>query len=256
MCGGYQGGHPGPHIADCLAYNHAATLGSRWTVLPSLPSGRAGGAMIHDELHNVLIFSGGAERPKAGSPYAEDYRHTWALSLDNIASGWVAKQDLPFLSNHMAFASVKDAQGRQHHMFIGGQVGENEKDGNVDENWEYIAPTDTWVEKANIPFTRGHASSSTRPYGCGFFQIAGTTNGFSNLPGWGSQSPGTIEDISFYDFTTNQWMPFGQLTNPVKNPVCVVAPSPDSQGKTWLYCETGWAGGRFSRRREIELVPY
>jgi len=39
--------------------------------------------MVYDSDTNSLIFSAGAERPKAGDPNAFDYPHTWVLNL-----GW------------------------------------------------------------------------------------------------------------------------------------------------------------------------
>ena len=60
--------------------------------------------------------------------------------------------------------------------FAGHPVGENEKDGNVDENLEFIGPTQNRIERASISFPRGLIGLSTHPYGCGHFQIAGTSN--------------------------------------------------------------------------------
>jgi len=163
-------------------------------------------------------LAGGAERPNPWSPHAEDYQHTWKLSLDNIEAGWQEKTDIPFLSNHMSYVSILDAMGQQHHFFVGGQVGQNEKSGNIDDIWEYIVATDDWVKHANLPFTRGHASSSTRPLGCGFFQIAGSTNGYYDLDEWGSNGPGKTSDISFSDFILDRWTKIGDMTNPIKHP--------------------------------------
>jgi len=193
----------GPHTDVCLKFDISASSGSQWSFLPSLPEGRAGGGMVYDSPSHALIFSGGAERPEPGNPDSIDYRHTWMLSLDDTASGWVAKTDLPFDSNHVSFATVNDvSSGLEHHLFLGGQVGENEHTGNIDENFEYVAATDTWVVKTSMPFTRGHASSSTRPIGCGLIIAGGSSNEVT-----GSKTP----DISFYDYSTDIWTKVGDL---------------------------------------------
>ena len=36
---------------------------------------------------------------------------------------------------------------------------------------------DQWIKRADMPITRGHASSSTNKYGCGFIIAGGTKNG-------------------------------------------------------------------------------
>ena len=175
------------------------------------------------------------------------------LSLNNTSAGWQQKAESPFHANHMGFVTIRDAQGREHHFFVGGQNGENEKTGNFDDNWEYIVASDEWVKHVPLPFPRGHAGSSTRAIGCGYLQVAGSTNGGDIGGAWGNLSSGKTTDISFYDFSTNTWTKLGDLTNPINTPVCVV--SPDSAEGRWLYCETGWSGGRFSKRRRIQFFP-
>ena len=220
--------------------------------MPSLPAARAGGALTFDTPTNVLVFSGGAVRPTADKAYAIDYKETWVLSLNNVGAGWQRRKDLPFYANHMGSVTIRDADDGEHHFYVAGQVGENEKTGNVAVNWEYVVATDQWVQRASLPLTRGHAGSSTRALGCGYYQVAGSTNGGNIGGAWGNLTNGATKDISFYDFATNSWTKMGDLTNPIKTPVCDVSPSgPDGQ---WLYCETGWPGGRFSVRRRIELV--
>jgi len=57
-------------------------------------------------------------------------------------------------------------------------VGENEFTGNVDDNYEWNMQGKKWIKKKDMPFTRGHASSSTNPVNCGFMISAGSTNEF------------------------------------------------------------------------------
>lgn len=58
-------------------------------------------------------------------------------------------------------------------------MGENEKSGNSDENYEWDVPSQSWIARADMPITRGHASSSTNAIGCGFIIAGGSSNEFS-----------------------------------------------------------------------------
>jgi len=87
--------------------------------------------MVCDLETNSLIFAGGAERPdaEAGIPDAFDCTNTWSLALGNVKGGWKEKTDIPFTANQMSFVTVTDSSGKQRHIFVGGQVGENERRG-------------------------------------------------------------------------------------------------------------------------------
>lgn len=63
-------------------------------------------------------------------------------------------------------------------MFLAGQVGENEHTGNVNDNYEWDASKEMWIRKQSMPFTRGHASSSTNAVSCGLLIAGGSTNEF------------------------------------------------------------------------------
>jgi len=196
--------------------------------------------MIYDTASNSLVFAGGAMRPWPGNPHAEDYTHTWKLNLGNIEAGWETVSNIPFLANHMSYVTVLDAFSNERHIFVAGQVGENEFTGNIVANYEYVVETDTWIKLKDMPFTRGHASESTRAMGCGFYIAAGSTNEY-----------GKTKDISFYDIERDTWTKIGETRNALNTPVCDVSPA---TGK--MYCETGWAQGSFSTVRAITLVPY
>jgi len=225
MCGGYLGGHPGPHIPTCLMYNHAKAPGSgQWSSSPDLPDGRAGGGMMYDSETNSLVFAGGAERPdaEAGIPDAFDYTNTWSLDLGNVKGGWKDKTGISFEANHTSFVTATDSSGKQRHIFVGGQVGENERRGNVKDHYEFDVKNDIWVKLKDMPFTRGHDSSSTRALGCGYI-TGGTTNEF-----------GKTNDVSFYNIEDDTWQKLGNLTTAINTPVCDI-----SSNGGYLYCEAG-----------------
>ena len=70
-----------------------------------LPEGRAGGGLVYSTEVNALIFSAGAERPDPKSPDAVDYQHTWMYRFDRPGEGWVEKEDIPYLTNHMSYGT-------------------------------------------------------------------------------------------------------------------------------------------------------
>jgi hypothetical protein len=230
----FIGGHPGPHTDACFVYDHAIAPGSgnQWSSLPPLPSGRSGGGLDYSGTLNALIYAGGAQRD---SNYV-DFPHTWMYVLGSSA-GWVRKTDIPFLSNHMSYVSAVDHLGRERLYFLGGQMAEDESDGNIDDNYEYDPINDTWIERARMPFARGHASSSTQAISCGYIVVAGTRNG-----------TGRTRDISYYDIPTDTWTKIGDLDAAINTPVCDI-----DFVRGYLYCETGWVGSMYSSRIRIEV---
>lgn len=126
--------------------------------------------MVYLEEANSLLVAGGATRD---SWHLVDYSDAWLLDLGNTGAGWVATTDIPIAANHMSFTSAKDGNGNLRHYFMGGQEIEDEGKSEFDELFEYVHPGQ-WIERATMPITRGHASESTRKYGCGFVIAGGT----------------------------------------------------------------------------------
>jgi hypothetical protein len=237
MCGGYAGGGIGLQTDVCMVYNHSIPPGAakQWSLIAKLPDGRAGGGMVYDSTLNALIFSGGAKRPIAQQRSAVDYNSTWLYNLSNPSTGWVVRAPIPFHANHMSFVTAIDAIGKERHYFTGGQMGENEPDGNQAAHFEYDAINDQWFERHFMTIPRSHAASSTRAIGCGFIMVAGCTNGGVK-----------IADISYYDIPTDTWTSIGNLSDAINTPVCDI-------GSGVLYCDTGWDSGRFSKKIGIAL---
>lgn len=237
MCGGYVGGHPGPQSDKCFVYDNSVAPGNakQWSSFLSLPDGRGGGGMVYDTKRNSLIFASGAKRPQAGNAFAVDYNNTWMYSFADPSAGWVPKASIPFVANHMSSVTAIDGTGNEHHFFMGGQNSEIECCGNHKEIYEFDAENETWIRRADMPVTRGHAASSTRPISCGFLIAAGTTNEY-----------GKTADVSYYNIPTDAWTSIGNLTNALNTPVC------DLKGG-YLYCESGWVNVGFSYRRQITV---
>lgn len=234
FCGGYLGKHPGQAVRDCFLYDHAAPTGQQWTSLRPLPEPRAGGGMVYHEDYNVLVFAGGAVRPTVGSAFAVDYNDAWMLSPSALEYGWVPQSAIPHFGNHLSYVSTTSDGMNFRHFFMGGQDGENEKLGNLDTLVEYLPLSDEWVVRANMPQARGHASSSTVAFGCGFLIAGGAVDGTAS-------SKARTADISYYNPILDQWSSIGALRSQLKTPVCGV------HGE-YLYCSTGYTKDTHRRK--------
>jgi N-acetylneuraminic acid mutarotase len=237
LCGGYVGGSLGTHAANCFVYDHSKLpgTGQQWKSFAPLPNGgRSGGGMIYDSGLNALVYAAGSQRPISGQTSGIDFTDTWMYSIDNPSAGWVSKTDIPFHGNHMNFVTAYDGSGKERHYFFGGQDAENEETGNTATMYEYVAATDKWIQRASMPYPRGHSAAASRAIGCGFIVAGGRTN------------TGLTGDITYYDTATDTWTLVGTLPVDIHTNVCVVA-------NGMLRCETGWADGCFSTQRPIVL---
>lgn len=189
--------------------------------------------MVYDETTNSLYYAGGAEMVDITSPNFQfvEYQHAWKYSFDD--DQWTVIPDIPYLGNHMSFVSAVDDAGDLHHIFVGGQVGRTAVDSNLDDHYELDPATDTWNKLTAMPFARGHTSSSTIPYGCGYLMIGGYTN-----------VDNRCEEISYYDISKDHWFHVGSLPERQTTPVCEI-------NEDWLICETGWTDRPWSFRRRI-----
>lgn len=240
LCGGYIGAHPGRSADDCFVYDHSVApgQGKQWSRLPSLPSPRGGGGMNYDSRYQVLVFAGGATRPVAGVADAIDHDTTWLLAPGTPEYGWHKQKSFPMLGNHLSFVDAVDVKGDHHMMYVGGQISEEENDGNLDELYEYEALDDRWITRANMPFPRGHASASTLAYGCGFLMAGGAVNG--------NGARKRTNDVSYYDIATNTWTHVGLMYMEIKTPICGIHDD-------YMYCTSGYT--RRTYRRKLGMDP-
>jgi N-acetylneuraminic acid mutarotase len=236
ICGGYIGGTPGPQTDICLKYSHTNPLTEQWSYLPSLPEGRGGGGMCFMNSTNSLLFTTGAIRPNGR---ATDQNTTWELDLSNTMNGWVRRADIPYTGNHVSHVTAT-YEGKKRHYILGGQKGSNEPYGNKADNFEWDNMNKIWIRRANMTIPRGHASSSTVPYGCGFIMAGGAINNDTQT-----------SDVSYYGIDTDTWISIGNLTQPINTPVCDIARF--SPGLDYLYCQSGGISSKFSWRIRISL---
>ena len=220
LCGGYQGGHPGPHVPYCFVYDHSKAPGqSQWSKIANLPNnGTAGAGMIYDTKRNSLYYAGGGQRLVPGSPHPVDLHNAWKYSFDNPKSGWVAITPVPYAANHLSAVTHRTAKGIERHFFIGGQTGEFEITGNLADTFEFVATKQEWIRRASMPQARSHATASTRPVRCGFIIAGGSFNSMTS-------KKNRTADISYYDIPTNTWTSLGSAPTAMATPVVVIHPN-------------------------------
>jgi N-acetylneuraminic acid mutarotase len=235
ICGAYVGGTPGPDSKICLKYNHAAASGLQFTFLPEMPDGRGGGGLNHIKETNSLVYSIGATR--RGNTV--DQVTTWEMDLDDLNAGWTQRADCLYKGNHVSHVTAY-YKGKPHYFWAGGQLEQQESSGNVDDLVEWDQATKTWIRRADMTLARGHASSSTIEYGCGFLMMGGAIN------------TGTkTTDISFFNIETGQWTKVGDLKNKINTPVCDIVRN--LNGSDWIYCQTGSVSGKYNYKSRITL---
>jgi N-acetylneuraminic acid mutarotase len=238
ICGGYAGGHPGPHSANCLVYDHSIPPGNglQWTRFADLPNnGYAGGGMVYDTIRDALYYAGGGQRLVAGNPHPVDSNRTFKYSLNNPTAGWVEIAPIPYKANHLS-SVTQTYLGKERHYFVGGQVGEYEVKQNLADLYEFIAHNESWVKRTLMPFARGHATASTRPFGCGFIIAGGSVNSLTT-------KRERIRDIHYYDIPSDTWTFIGNLSINIPQPTPLV----DIHANGYMY----YINGRNSNRRRI-----
>lgn len=211
LCGGYAGSASGHHVDTCFVYDHSKSPGTgQWSTFPSLPdSGSGGGTMFYDSAKNALFYTGGAQRPIAGSRQVKDVTNTWKYSFNDPLSGWLASTAIPYHANHQSSVTNRNMFGEERHFVLGGQRGSNEITNNIADVYEFIASTETWIRRASLPYGRSHASISTRAIGCGFIVAGGSLNG---------QKLTRTSDIHYYDIPSDSWTMIGSLPTVAATP--------------------------------------
>jgi hypothetical protein len=241
VCGGYFGGHPGPHVPYCFVYDHSKEPGEggQWTRIADLPNnGTAGAGMVYDTARNALYYAGGGQRLVPGDIHPVDRNNTWKYRIDNPSGGWVAIAPIPYFANHLSSVTHTDSFGRERHFFAGGQSQEFEAQGNLPDNFEFVAATETWVRRKSMTIARSHSTASTRALGCGFIMAGGSTNSANTLKN-------RTNDVSYYDIPTDSWTSIGNLAFSLATPVVDIHPN------GYMHFV---AGTTRSQRRRISIV--
>jgi Kelch motif len=217
-CGGFIGGHPGPHSPLCFVYNHAKNPGTgQWSRFADIPlEGTGGGGMVYDSNLNTIYYITGGQRLTPRKANIDDVDRSWKYSLDRSKGSWIRTTPLPYAANHVSFVSARDDKGAIRHFVFGGQFGENETLANLDYNYEWDANKEEWIPRRSMPFARGHAACSSVPVSCGFLVAGGAING--NIV---TGKEATL-DVSYYSIPTNEWTSIGNVTTFGRTPIAQV----------------------------------
>lgn len=136
--------------------------------------------------------------------------------------------------------TARDHTDTERHYFLAGQLEEDVDCRNKADNYEWSVATNAWIQRSNMPFTRGHASASTRAASCGFVIAGGGTNEF-----------GSTRDISYYDASTDRWQAMGELPRAFNSMVCDI-----DANHGYMYCVTGHISQLHAYRRKIDRVSF
>jgi N-acetylneuraminic acid mutarotase len=181
FAGGYPAKSPSGQTFATSAVFRYDTLTDTYASLPSLPSGRGGGALV--ALGRELHFFGGADAARA------DSGSHWALNLDDVSAGWVARASLPVATNHVAGVVL---DGKIYS--IGGQQFQDDAAIQRAEVQAYDPATDRWTARAPLPIARSHITSSTFVRGGKILVLGGLKQG--NV---------VMNTVTSYDPTANAW---------------------------------------------------
>ena len=173
-----------------------------WSTLPPLPEARASGGLVL--AGRALHYFGGHERTQThtcntGGIPLDKVEH-WALDLDNLSAGWVAKAPLPNPRNHLG---AVEFGGKIY--VVGGQRNCDVTTQTQRHLDSYDPGTDTWTSLAPLPayngtYGRGHITNSTL-----------VRNGKLIVVGGEYKFVGPIADVIEYDPASGQWSSLAPL---------------------------------------------
>jgi N-acetylneuraminic acid mutarotase len=199
FAGGFNGQHPGPVSDEVWRYDLDSDT---WTAGPALPDKRGAGALV--AIGSRLHYFGG---------YLDD-RNTvsdihWTLDTDapDSLKRWTTAAPLPLARGHMSSAVVNGMA-----YAIGGVIGHDPHQLDVNDVHRYDPATNSWSAVAPLPVERSHAEPSTF-----------VRDGKIIIVGGRSRQTGleSLADVTEYDPETNQWIALAPL--PARRAAPIVA---------------------------------
>jgi N-acetylneuraminic acid mutarotase len=189
----FAGGYPATATAQSFATANAYrydTVTNSYTTLPSLPQARGAGAGAL--IGRTFLFMGGADASR------KDRTEVWALNLDNLAAGWVAKQALPEARNHPAAVELGGSV-----YFIGGQQFQDTASVYKTSVWRYDMSSNAWTTLASLPSARSHITDSTFVRDGRIITIGGE-----------GVAQAKLRVVNAYNPATNSWSTLTSLPSP------------------------------------------
>lgn len=194
LAGGFMGRHPGKPTKQVWRYD---TVADTWTSGPSLPSARAGGALVRKE--RTLHYFGGL----SGDRDTNKKQH-WILDLDNPVTWKPA-------------AKLSDPRVHLNGVAVGGMIyaigGQFHHDTNpVDVNLLHGFNTNTgkWTPLSNLPTPRSHFEQAIVKMRGKIVIIGGRNN---------QAGEAAVDRVTMYDPATDEWSELGALPTPLLAPV-------------------------------------
>jgi hypothetical protein len=166
------------------------TVSDTWTAMPSLPEGRGAGDMAI--VNHVLYYFGGADANRV------DRHEQWALDLNNLAAGWVAKAPIPTARNHVGAGALNGLV-----YAVGGAANQDANETALSNVEVYNPATNTWSTAASLPTPRALIMSGVDAFD-GHLIVGGGETAY-NVP---------TAQITAYDPNTNSWTQLTPLPIP------------------------------------------
>ena len=150
--------------------------------MPDLPLTRSAGQLAY--LNGRLHYFGGTNLART-----ENTADHWALDLSDQAAGWVARAPLPNPRHHMGAAVLGGSI-----YAVGGQHAHDSQLATQNDVHAYDAVSNAWTQRADLPKSVGHISSSTFAMDGRILVLGGEVAHNS-----------VIRDTYAYDPATNGW---------------------------------------------------
>lgn len=155
-----------------------STTTNTWRSGPNLPGKRAGGGMVY--LNGLLYFVSGMAVTNGfpgNCPNEASFNDLFVLNPSKPEEGWQTLAPTLNSLNHFGMATAHNRiymfGGQEGHDCVGID-GENSGNGpDVSSVFEYDPLTNSWEEKASLPFNRSHIEPSTFSYNGQLYVLGG-----------------------------------------------------------------------------------
>lgn len=162
-----------------------------WGTAPALPAPVEAGGLV--AIDNVLYYFSGIN-----ANVTSNVDNTWALDLNNIAAGWLARAAMPNGRNHMGYVAIDGIA-----YAVGGQHLYKQTTGNDDDVHAYDPVTNQWTAVTSLPAGRGAIHTATVAANGKIVVVGGQFNGGYD---------GIYQDrVDVYDPNTRKWSLVGNL---------------------------------------------
>ncbi len=154
------------------------TQNNLWREGPALPGIRTGGGMVF--LNGLLYFVSGMAVTNGfpgNCPNEDSYNNLFVYNPSKPEDGWVEKSPTLNSLNHFGIATAHNRiymfGGQEGHDCVGIDSDQQGNGPDVNSVFEYDPVTDSWEQKADIPFNRSHIEPATFSYNGKIYVLGG-----------------------------------------------------------------------------------